>query len=158
MDARHLQAFLKTIECGSITRAANALGLAQPSLSQILLRLEDEVGTKLFRRTVRGVTATQGGRIFEEHARHILRTIDLALEDLRQLKGEASGKVSFAMPITVSAVLGVPLVEAALKHAPRVTLLLVEALSGSIRHPRPRPPHRRCPRHTFHCENSRTFP
>jgi LysR family nitrogen assimilation transcriptional regulator len=133
IDARQLRAFLKIIELGSISRAAEALGLAQPSLSQQLLRLEDEVGMKLFRRTARGVSTTEGGRIFEEHARHILRTIDQALEDVRQLKGEASGKVSFAMPMSVSRVIGVTLVEAVMKHAPRVSLRLVEAFTGHIR-------------------------
>ena len=133
MDARQLRTFLKIVELGSLTRAADALGVAQPSLSQLLLRLEDEVGVKLFRRAARGVAITEGGRIFEEHARHILRTIDQALEDVRQLKGEATGKVSFAMPMSVSLVFGVQLVESALKHAPRVSLRLIEAFSGYIR-------------------------
>ncbi len=133
MDARQLRTFLKIVELGSITRAADALGVAQPSLSQLLLRLEDEVGMKLFRRTARGVTTTEGGRVFEEHARHILRTIDQALEDVRQLKDEAGGRVSFAMPMSVSLVVGVTLVKAALKHAPRVSLRLIEAFSGYIR-------------------------
>lgn len=133
MEARHLRTFLKIIELGSITRAADALNIAQPSLSQQLLRLEDEVGMKLFRRTARGVRTTEAGRIFEEHARHILRTIDQALEDVHQLKNEASGKVSFAMPMSVSLVVGVTFVKAVLKHAPRVSLRLVEAFSGHIR-------------------------
>ena len=90
MDARLLRTFLKTIELGSISRAADALGVAQPSLSQQILRLEDEVGAKLLRRTARGVATTEAGRIFEEHARHILRTIDQALEDIRQLSNEPS--------------------------------------------------------------------
>lgn len=133
MDARQLRTFLKIIELGSISRAADALGVAQPSLSQMLLRLEDEVGMKLFRRTARGVTTTESGRIFEEHARHILRTMDQALEDVRQLKDEAAGKVSFAVPMSVSLVMGVTLVEAVLKRAPRVSLRLIEAFSGYIR-------------------------
>ena len=133
MDSKHLRAFLKIAELGSISRAAEALRLAQPSLSQLLCRLEDEVGMKLFRRTARGVVITEGGRIFEEHARHILRTMDQALQDMRELKSEVSGQVSFAMPVSVSRVLGVTLVEAVLKHAPRVSLRLIEIFSGYIR-------------------------
>jgi len=133
MDARQLRTFLKTVELGSISRAADALGLAQPSLSQVILRLEDEVGTKLLRRTARGVVTTEAGRIFEEHARHILRAIDQALEDIRQLSDEPSGLVSFAIPMSVSAVLGLVLVKAVLKHAPGINLRLTEAYSGHIR-------------------------
>src|SRR5687768_10133209 len=114
MDARELRMFLKIVELGSISRAADALDIAQPSLSQHLLRLEDEVGSKLFRRTTRGVTTTEAGRVFEEHARHILRTIDQALENVRQLKQEPTGQVTFAMPMSVNQVIGLPLVQAAL--------------------------------------------
>lgn len=133
MDTRQLRAFLKIAELGSITRAADALGIAQPSLSQQLLRLEDEVGSKLFRRTARGVTTTEVGRIFLEYARHIVETADRALEDVREVRKEPKGQVSFAMPVSVSLILGVPLVEATLKHAPSVSLRLVEAFSGHIR-------------------------
>lgn len=133
MDARLLRTFLKTIELGSISRAADALGLAQPSLSQQIVRLEDEVGAKLLRRTARGVVTTEAGRIFEEHARHILRTIDQSLEDIRQLANEPAGLVSFAVPMSVSVVLGLTLVKAVLKHAPGVHLRLAEAYSGHIR-------------------------
>lgn len=133
MDARQLRTFLKTIELGSISRAADALGVAQPSLSQQLLRLEDEVGAQLLRRTARGVATTEAGRIFEEHARHILRSIDQSLEDIRQLSTEPSGRVTFAVPMSVSVVLGLTLVKAVIKHAPGVHLRLAEAYSGHIR-------------------------
>ena len=133
MDARQLRSFLKILELGSISRAAEALGLAQPSLSQQVLRLEDEAGARLFRRTARGVQVTEAGRIFQEHAHHILRIMDQALEDVRQLKEEPTGVVNFGMPSSVSAVLGVPLVEAVLKHAPSVSLHLVEAQSAHVR-------------------------
>lgn len=129
MDTRQLRAFLKIAELGSITRAADALGIAQPSLSQQLLRLEDEVGSKLFRRTARGVATTEVGRIFLEYARHIVQTADRALEDVREVRKEPKGQVSFAMPISVSLILGVPLVETVLKHAPLVSLRLVADLS-----------------------------
>lgn len=133
MDARSLRTFLKTVELGSISRAADALGLAQPSLSQQILRLEDEVGAKLLRRTARGVTTTEAGRLFEERARQILRTIEQAREDIRQLADEPSGEVAFALPMSVSAFLGLTVVKAVLKHAPGVKLRLMEAYSGHIR-------------------------
>jgi LysR family nitrogen assimilation transcriptional regulator len=133
MDNRQLKTFLKIAELGSITRAADALGLAQPSVSQQLLRLEDEVGAKLFRRTARGVAVTESGRVFQEHARRMLQIHQSALDDLQKLKGEVAGPVSVAMPVSVSIVLGETLVTAALKHAPQVALRLVETFSGHIR-------------------------
>lgn len=133
MDTRHLRSFLKIAEIGSISRAAESLGIAQPSLSQQLLRLEDEVGTELFRRTARGVTLTEAGRIFQEHARQILRSAEQAVEDVRQLQGEASGALVLAVPYSISRLAGVALVENFRRHAPQVSFRLVEALTGQIR-------------------------
>lgn len=133
MDTRYLKSFLKIAETRSISRAAESLGITQPSLSQQVLRLEDEVGTKLFRRTARGVTLTEAGRIFLEHARHILQRADQAVEDVRQLDALASGQVIFAMPPSVNLVIGAALVEAIAEDAPHVSVRLVDAFTGTIR-------------------------
>jgi LysR family nitrogen assimilation transcriptional regulator len=133
MDTRHLKSFLRIAETRSISRAADSLGIAQPSLSQQLLRLEDEVGLKLFRRTARGVTLTEAGRIFQEHARHLLDASEAMLEDVRQHNSAASGQVVLAVPPTIARLIAVPLVEMLLAEAPRVTVRLVEAFAGSIR-------------------------
>ena len=133
MERRHLEAFLTIAEHRSISRAAVSLGIAQPSLSQILLRLEDEVGTELFKRTARGVTLTEPGRIFQEHARQILANMDQALEDVRQLDLSATGKIVFAVPPSIALLIGAPLIEALSAHAPKVTIRLVDAFHGAIR-------------------------
>lgn len=133
MDTFHLKGFLKIAELGSISRAAVSLGLAQPSLSQQLLRLEDEVGFQLFHRTVRGVIITDAGRVFREHARQILLSTEQAIQDARHLKAEASGQVIFAMPSSISKLIGMVLVEALQDHAPQVKVRLVESFTGNIR-------------------------
>jgi len=132
VDTRHLRSFLKIAEMGSISRAALSLGIAQASLSQQLLRLEDEVGYSLFRRTARGVTLTESGRVFQEQARRILRLTELAIEDVRQLKAEARGAVILAVPFTISRLAGVTLVETFRRRAPQIAFRLVEAFTGQI--------------------------
>ncbi len=132
METRYLRSFLKIAETGSITRAADSLGIAQPSLSQQLLRLEDEVGVPLFSRTARGVTLTDSGRLFQEHARQILREVDLAVEDLRHLDDEPVGSVILALPHSLSQVAGIALFEAMAARAPRVRFRLVEAMTAQI--------------------------
>jgi LysR family nitrogen assimilation transcriptional regulator len=133
MDTRQLKNFLKVVELGSISQAADALGIAQPSLSQQMMRLEDELGAKLLQRTSRGVSATDSGRLFVEHAEHILQTFERAMEDMAQVSGEARITVTLAMPPSVGLVLGATLVEAVLRHTPRISLRLVEAFTGHIR-------------------------
>lgn len=133
MDAWQLRNFLMITECGSITRAADRLGIAQPSLSQQLLRLEDELGVTLFNRTARGVTATDAGRLFQEHALNILQSMQRAREEIRRHAAEPHGAVSFAMPASTGELLGVPLLIAARAKFPQVSLKLREGMSNSIR-------------------------
>jgi LysR family transcriptional regulator, nitrogen assimilation regulatory protein len=132
LDTRHLQGFVKIAETGSISRAAVSLAISQPSLSQQLMRLEEEVGTPLLRRTSRGVLLTEAGRIFLEHARQIIAGTEQALEHVRQLS-EPSGAVTLAVPYSISKLAGVRLVEAFAEHAPQVSFRLVEANTGQIR-------------------------
>ena len=133
METRYLKSFLRTADLRSISRAAESLGIAQPSLSQQLLRLEDEVGFQLFHRTARGVTVTEAGRIFQEHARHILRGIDQALDDVQKLNAAASGEAVIALPYSINRLIGLELVEAVVEHAPNTSVRLVEATTGQIR-------------------------
>ena len=133
MDTRYLRSFLRTAELRSISRAAESIGIAQPSLSQQLLRLEDEVGFQLFHRTARGVIVTEAGRIFQEHARHILHSLDQALEDVQAVNAAASGQAIIALPYSINRLIGVDLVEAVIDHAPQTAIRLVEATTGSIR-------------------------
>ena len=64
MEISQLEAFLEAVERGSFRRAAEALFLAQPSISARIQRLEDELGVPLFHRMVQGVRLTDMGRIF----------------------------------------------------------------------------------------------
>jgi LysR family transcriptional regulator, nitrogen assimilation regulatory protein len=132
LDTRHLQGFVKIAETGSISRAAVSLGISQPSLSQQLMRLEEEVALPLLRRTSRGVLLTEAGRMFLEHARQIVADTEQALEHVHQLT-EPTGSVILALPYSISRLAGVPLIEAFAGHAPKVALRLVEANTGQIR-------------------------
>lgn len=133
METAQLKAFLRIAETGSISRAAESLGVSQPSLSQQLLRLEDEVGIRLFDRMARGVTLTEGGKVFQEHARNILHAAQQAIADARHMRDDARGQVVFAMPPSVARMIGAPLVEALAAAAPLVRVRLVEAYCGTIR-------------------------
>lgn len=132
MDTRQLKCFLKIVETGSISRAAISLSISQPSLSQQLLRLEDELEVKLFQRGARGVTITEAGRIFEKHARYMLQSSTQVLENLRGLKASARGEVILAAPRGVLQRIGVPLFEAAWRDAPEVSMRIGEGMTPNI--------------------------
>lgn len=132
METRYLRGFLRIAETGSITRAADSLGISQPSLSQQLLRLEDEVGVALFARTARGVTLTESGRRFMAHARAILEGVNSAFEEARQSGEDAVGSVILAAPHSISKLAGAALFEAMADLAPHVRFRFVEAMTAQI--------------------------
>ncbi len=78
MDERRLRYFLKVVNEGGVTRAAERLRLAQPSLSQALRALENELGAPLFHRVGRGLQLSAAGEALIGPARQILRAADEA--------------------------------------------------------------------------------
>src|SRR4051812_6277723 len=73
MELRQIQYAVAVIDHGGFTRAAAALYVSQPSLSQGVANLEAELGTPLFRRVGRRVVLTAAGEAFQEPARQLLR-------------------------------------------------------------------------------------
>ena len=78
MNFRRLKYFVKIVDIGSLTQAAEVLHIAQPALSQQVATLEGELDQQLLIRTKRGVTPTEAGKILYTHARTILRQCEQA--------------------------------------------------------------------------------
>ncbi len=79
MELRHLRYFVAVAEELNFTRAAQRLHTAQPSLSQQIRQLEDEVGVRLLERTKRSVQLTAAGRVMLHEAKDILSRVDHAV-------------------------------------------------------------------------------
>ncbi|GAA1826169.1 LysR substrate-binding domain-containing protein [Planosporangium flavigriseum] len=75
MDVRQVSYFLAVVEHGGFSRAASALDVAQPTLSQSVRALERELGTELFHRVSHGVVLSAAGKAFVGPARQMLRSI-----------------------------------------------------------------------------------
>lgn len=76
MNVKHLEFFVTIAQHGSINKAAQVLYMSQPHLSHIIKDLENDVGFPLFQRTQQGVTLTEHGEQFLEHANIILKEMD----------------------------------------------------------------------------------
>lgn len=93
MELGQLEAFLKVAEYSNFSRAAEALGISQPSLSARMIALEKEVGTPLFHRMGRGVRLTEAGRAFLPYVQRALEALDTGREALKGIRTATSGKL-----------------------------------------------------------------
>jgi DNA-binding transcriptional LysR family regulator len=102
IDLKQLKYFLAVAEEKSFSRAAERLHISQPPLSQQIMKLEAELGVKLFARTTRHLELTVGGKAFVAEAEAILAKMAFAVDTVRQIdRGEMGrlrvGVVSTAM-------------------------------------------------------------
>lgn len=93
MELRHLRLFLKVVEHGSISAAAQELGMAQPILSRHIRRLEEELSAKLLDRLPRGVAPTQCGRILLSHVAAIDANYRSALREITSVQRASAGRI-----------------------------------------------------------------
>lgn len=96
MDVRQLEYFLAVVDHGGVNRAAAALHLSQPSLSQAIRMLERDLGSDLFHRIGRRVVLSDAGRALVEPAREAVRGLDLARSAVEAVRGLRRGRVDVA--------------------------------------------------------------
>jgi LysR family transcriptional regulator, carnitine catabolism transcriptional activator len=102
MDERRLRYFLAVAEEGSVTRAAQRLRVAQPSLSQALRAFESELGVQLFHRVGRGLQLSTAGEALIGPARQILRGIDEARHAIAGVVELRTGTLEIAALATLA--------------------------------------------------------
>ncbi|ROT33139.1 LysR family transcriptional regulator [Micromonospora sp. HM5-17] len=96
MDARQLEYFLAVVDHGGFSRAAKAMFVAQPSLSQAIRALERDLGSELFHRIGRRVVLTGAGRALIAPARQVVRGLELARATVAAVQDLRSGRVEIA--------------------------------------------------------------
>ncbi len=141
MDLRQLEYFTAIAREGSLTAAAKRCRIAQPSLSQQLRTLEDELGEALVHRKPRGVETTAAGRILLEHAERVLEEVRLLRERFAQRRNSQEGAVIFGMIPTIAPYLlprllgpfrqAFPKIDVQVREA-RTSGLIQQVVDGSI--------------------------
>lgn len=102
---RQCDAFVLACEIGSITGAAERMGLTQSAVSVLIRQLEAALGARLFDRTTRALRPTAAGREALPAAQRILRDRDLLVTTLRGVSEKKRGRVSFAVTAAVASAL-----------------------------------------------------
>jgi len=127
LDVTRLRVLVAVARHGSVTRAAQELNYAQPSVSHHLARLEAETGTKLIQRAGRGIRLTDAGRLLAERAAEVIGRLDAAENELAAYAGLRTGRLRLAAFPSALGTL-VPTAAAALRAGhPDIDLRLTEA-------------------------------
>ena len=141
MELRDLKYFITCVERGSVTAAARAAHVAQPTLSHALARLEREAGAKLLERRPRqALRPTEAGRLLLARAREAAAAIDGFSQDMAALQGLARGELLVASIQSLNATL-LPLpIATFVARYPGIALGVrthpAEAIADAIRHGR----------------------
>lgn len=132
MDLKHLRYFVAIIDSGSLSRAADQLGIVQPALSHRISELEGELGKKLLLRSSQGVTPTEAGKTLYRHAQSVLRQVDEARREVEGGHIGESGQVSVGFTASIASVLTLPLLARIRSDYPGIHLQMFESESGYL--------------------------
>src|SRR6202521_4494776 len=127
MDLKQLRTFRAVAELGSLSKAADRLGAAQPALSRHIKLLEHELRVELFVRNGRGMLLTSAGRLLLDRTTGLVRQIEQVRDDLQSAGGTPSGRVVLGLGPTVSCVLSALFARRVIETLPDISLLIVES-------------------------------
>jgi len=102
MELHQLRYFCAIAETGSFSKAAVKTHISQPSLSQQIRKLEDELGVKLFDRLGRSVRLTEFGQSFLPRARTVLRDLEAARSEVTERKSSTGGSLCIGVIPTIA--------------------------------------------------------
>ena len=132
MDLKQMQYFLCLAQEGNVTRAARQLNIVQPALSMQIAKLEKSLGKQLFHRAPRGMSLTPAGEALVQRITPIMTDLDRVRDEITQLDGKVSGRVSIGM-ITSVAQSTLPASSAKIAaRYPEIHLLVCEGYSETM--------------------------
>ncbi|WP_378941701.1 LysR substrate-binding domain-containing protein [Mesorhizobium sp. ANAO-SY3R2] len=132
METRRLANFIAIVDCGSLTRAAARMNIAQPALSQQLAGLEASYGKQLVLRSRQGVTVTPAGQALYRNAQSLLRQLKQMESDIKSAGDHISGHVSIGLPVSCAPILAMPILKAVRERYPQILLQISENMSGML--------------------------
>jgi LysR family transcriptional regulator, hydrogen peroxide-inducible genes activator len=132
MEVHQLRYFCAVAESGNFTRAAESARVSQPSLSQQIHKLEDELGARLFDRLPRSARLTQFGKAFLPKAKAILRQIGEARVEIREMASVESGEVILGAIPTIAPYLLPPMLSGFSRQHPSVSVSVVEEITPTL--------------------------
>lgn len=99
MNTKHAQYVLTVLQEGSITNAAKKLYVSQPSLSQMIKLVENNLGTPIFNRGTDPITLTYAGQKYVEAAKQVLTISSNLAREIEEIKQEDHGTIRLGIPV-----------------------------------------------------------
>lgn len=132
INLREMEYLLMVAQVGNITKAAEKLYIAQPSLSQAIKRIEKELGSTLFFRNKTSIEPTAAGKLFLESCKQILSTMDDTKQNMDELSQMRSGLLQFGTPYHIGTHLLPQLLKIYHREFPGISLSLYEGNSMEL--------------------------
>ena len=103
-----MQAFVRVVEAGTFTKAADSMGLPKPTVTRLIQDLERELDTKLLNRTTRKVTVTVDGAAYYEQANRLLGEVHELEASMSRAKASPRGKLKVDIPSSLGLAVIIP--------------------------------------------------
>ena len=132
MELHQLRYVAAVAQARNFSRAAEQCNVSQPSLSQQIQKLEDELGERLFERTKREARCTPQGEAFVVRAHKILAEVDAAHRDVSEAQGLVRGRLAIGILPTIAPYLLPPVVKAFAKKFPGAEIILHEDTTSQL--------------------------
>ena len=132
MLSRHINYFLAVAEHGSFTRAASALHVSQPALSQQIRQLEESLGVPLFDRSGRTIRLTDAGEVWRQYASRALQELGAGKRAIHDVADLTRGSLRIAVTPTFTSYFIGPLMADFYARYPGITLQLQEMSQEKI--------------------------
>jgi Transcriptional regulator len=128
MKLDQLRYFLEAVQCGSISAAARKVRLAQPAFSTQIKALEEELGVRLFERSVKGVRLTDAGERLYSGAQSLFRHVDQVREETINAANDLTGEVRIVLASSLAPLLAGKLFWEIRQAYPHIHLVILDLM------------------------------
>lgn len=132
MELYQINTFVIVAEEGHLTRAAERLHASQPTVSAHIKSLEEELETRLFIRTPKGMQLTEAGERLHRRAEDVLKSVQRLKMEARSMSGELVGDLSMGLNTDAEYLRMVPLLTSLGEDHPKITLQIQQSGSTSV--------------------------
>jgi DNA-binding transcriptional LysR family regulator len=132
VEINQLRYFLAVVENGSFSKAAERCYVSQSTASELIQKLEAEVGKRLLYRGRRKIAPTEAGKMLVGPAKRILVQIEIAKREIRKSDGPHFGKVKFGILPTIAPYFLPHILETFQKRCPKIQFAIHEGMTVQL--------------------------